>query len=264
MNTAKVDIILAAGGTVTPEYVRLTERLELFTEVGTDNASRLIAAVTGNATAEEMLELHSLAIGVAASTSIHRATVRNAVLETINRSLVEEYAKTAHANFGTLRQLFNKHAKNYTAAHTIVPATTNAAELVTASDKVRNAWAQAQTLGPTMNNLVPLLITAAELAGIRFTHPNQPIALVADVTGLHRRRAWEAYAQGWTALLELGATLTVCALEEYEDYAEPAPMETRQEWMGIGFRNLDHDPEDHTATDTRAAKKDTKHEQQTR
>ncbi|MDL5350561.1 hypothetical protein [Microbacterium sp. zg-YB36] len=246
---AHIDRIVAAGGTVTKEYDRLTDRLDQFANVENDLLERLTEAVITDAPLSTIADLRAMAVAQEATNLVHAATVRNAVEAVVHKAMSVEYAKTAVANYNTFRDEFNKHADALTAAHKIVPATADPATLVTAANKVRQAWADGQNATLALTATMPLLILAAELAGTSITNPTAPIGLVADVNGLHRRRVWEAFEQGWTALVELGATLRAPELHEYEEYREPLPIEIQHEQVGRGtWRNVEVDPEDAGAT----------------
>lgn len=252
MNANEIQTIIDAGGTVTPEYSRLEERWNIIYNIDTDLIGRLTEAVLGDAPVDEVADLHALALAVEATTNIHRATVRNAVTKALENKMQTEYAKTAVANYNTIRDAFNQDADAFTAAHQIVPATTDPATLVTAAPKTRNAWAEGQALAIALTAKLPLLVTAATLAGARTAHPTTPIGLALNVDGLHRRRVWEAFEEGWTALLELGATIHAPELEHFQDYREPRPMRTEHVKVGIGWRNVEVDPEDDDYTPNNA------------
>lgn len=241
---AKVQTIIDAGGTVTDEYARLIERRALFTTAELNVLERLTDAVIGDGDEGEISELWALATANQVATPVAVATVRNTVDRTIATRLFHEYAITAEENYNLLRDRFNSEADAFTKAHQIIPATVEAATLVTAPEKTRKAWSDGQTRAAGLAGLVPLLVLAAELAGTRVTHPTAPIGLIADVDGLHRRRVWEAWEQGWTALLELGAKIQAPTLDGYRDYREPRPLETQHVRSGIGWRPVEVDPED--------------------
>ena len=244
MNLNNVEQIIDAGGSVTDEYTRLESRWEAFLDASTNVLDSLTDAVLGDGKPDDIAHLRTLAIVNELATTVTEATVRNSVQHALNLALTREYAKTAEDNYNILRDRFNREAEAFTKAHEIVPATTDAATLVTAPEKTRKAWAEGQSRGAGLTGLVPLLVLAAELAGKRIANPQTPIGLVLDVDGLHRRRVWEAYAEGWTALLELGATIRAPRPDEYTDYREPAPIVMALERGGIGWRNIEVDPED--------------------
>lgn len=244
MNLEQVRTILDAGGTVTDEYTRLEDRWAAFYNADTNVLDRLTDAVIGDGTPEEIANLWALAIANATANTVTEATVRNTVQRTVDLALTREYAKTAEDNYNVIRDRFNREAEAFAKAHEIVPATTDAATLVTASEKIRKAWAEGQARASGLTGIVPTLVLAAQLAGKRLASPTTPIGLVVDADGLHRRRVWEAYEEGWTALLQLGAKIHAPRLDEYADYREPAPIAIEHVRAGIGFRAVEVDPED--------------------
>jgi len=249
MNITDIDQIIEAGGTVTKEYDRLHNRLRAFSDIDDDIIGRLTEALMSDEPIGTVADLRALAVAAEAGTQVHSATVQNAVFRTVHKAMEAEYAKTAVANYNSIRDQFNEHADEFTNAHNVIPATTDPATLVTATDKIRKAWAAGQAAALALTAKVPLLVLAATLAGTRIQHPTVPIGLVAQVDGLHRRRVWEAYDDGWTALLELGATIHAPELHDYADYREPRPIESRQKRGELGFITVQIDPEDedHTA-----------------
>lgn len=244
MNLEQVRTILDAGGTVTDEYTRLEDRWAAFYNADTNVLDRLTDAVINDGTPEEIANLWALAIANATANTVTEATVRNTVQRTVDLALTREYAKTAEDNYNVIRDRFNREAEVFAKAHEIVPATTDAATLVTASEKIRKAWAEGQSRASGLTGIVPTLVLAAQLAGKRLASPTTPIGLVVDAVGLHRRRVWEAYEEGWTALLQLGAKIHAPRLDEYADYREPAPITIEHVRAGIGFRPVEVDPED--------------------
>lgn len=244
MDMTNVTKIIDAGGTVTDEYNRLVNRWDAFYNADTNILDRLTDAVIGDGEPEDIANLWALAIANESATLVTEASVRNAVQRSLDAALTREYAKTAEDNYNTLRDRFNREAEAFTKAHEIVAATTDAATLVTAPEKKRKAWADGQARAFALTEMVPLLVVAAELAGKRITHPTTPIGLVLDADGLHRRRVWEAYEEGWTALLELGAAIHAPRLNEYTEYREPRPITLETVRSGIGWRQVEVDPED--------------------
>ncbi len=242
--TQNIDLIVEAGGTVTDEYKRLRGRAAEYFELRSDAITELAEAVVSDQPMHEIITLRGLAIADQASTSAHQATVWNQVAAVLNQRMRAEYGKTAEANYNHFRDRFNDAAAAFTAAHNVTPFGTNPAQLVTAPEKARKAWADGQTAAATLNDTMPLLVLAAQLAGARIHAPNTPIGLVADVTGLHRRRVWEAFEEGWAALLDLGATLRAPDLEDFQDYRAPKPIEYRNVQGEIGIRRIEVDPED--------------------
>lgn len=248
--TDDINTVLTAGGTVTPEYERLARRRAEFDALNVNLADELTAAVLSDAPLDGFAQLHKLAIASAHVDPIAQATVRNQVHAALEAWMTAEYAQTAEANYDTLRAQFNRDADAFTAAHQIVDANSDPAELVTASDKIRKAWAEGRRLAPALTAQVAPLVTAARLAGAPITNTADPLGVVLATTkNDHRRRVWEAWENGWSAVLDLGVRIHAPELANVTDYAKPLPMETRpvRVDMGagmVGQQYIDVDPHD--------------------
>ncbi|SDQ49723.1 hypothetical protein [Leucobacter chromiiresistens] len=237
--------IEAAGGEFTDEYHRLIRR-RTECDPSTINAAQQYAeAVISDADPTQVAMWGTLALAQTTASSVDEATVRNGLARALAPVLDAEIAKTAVKNYEKFRRQFNTAATAFTKAHDIIPATTDPGDLINASSEIRTAWAEGQSLAHNFDGLVPTLTAAATIAG---TQTSNPIGLILNTEGLHRRRVWEAWTgpNRWTALLQLGATIHAVALEEYEDYREPAPMQQRHIRGDVGWRTVDVDPEDHT------------------
>ena len=132
----------------------------------------------------------------------------------------------------------------------IIDPDTQADEVINADTKIRTAWTEAQQHAAQLTATLPALRAAASLAGITANTDEVLIPLTADVTGLHRRKVWEAWnttdgrTARWGALIRLGATIQAADLNNLEPYRRPRPMQVRQEHNGIGVRHVEFDPED--------------------
>lgn len=244
MSYEEVKQIIDAGGTVTEEYMRLWGRWELFHGINTNLTERLTNAVLDDGDPANIADLWALAVAGEGRTPVDEASVRNNVRGAIEAAMNLEYQVTAEDNYEIIRKRFNTTADAFTKAHSIVSAKTDAGTLVTAAEKTRKAWADGQAHAAGLTGLVPLLVLAAQLAGRGFTNPNTPIGMLLDTDGLHRRRVWEAYEEGWTALIELGATIHAKPLDQIVEYREPKPIETQHVRAGHGWRPVEVDPED--------------------
>lgn len=247
--TDDINAVIAAGGTVTPEYKRLAQRRADFDALNVNLADELTAAVLSDKPLQDFAQLHKLAIAAEASDLVSQATVRNHVHAALDAWMRAEYDETAEANYETLRVRFNRDADAFTAAHKIVDINTDPAGLVTASDKIRKAWAEGRTLAPSLTAQVLALVTAARLAGAPITNTTDPIGVVTIPGTAHRRRVWEAWAEGWSALLDLGVKIHAPELSKVADYREPAALEIQrvQVDMGAGMtgsKEIYVDPED--------------------
>lgn len=242
--------VIAHGGQVPDEYFRLTSRAETFTLDRRAFTKRFADSVVTGADENEILQLRALALIEVSASPVHHAELRKVLREHVDRVTDDLYAGVAEDNWKTIADQFDSAATALTKAHTIVPATTNPANLVTASPNVRKAWAEGQTQSSVLDGLVEPLLAAARLAGLDAAGTPWGIGATVRTDGLHRRRVWEAWESGnrWTALLDLGATIQAPELYDLEPYREPAPIEIRLEQRGIGWANVEYDPEDNIPT----------------
>lgn len=253
---SQVESILDHGATITQKFQTLADRWTMFTETENQAQGQLNAAISNpETTAEELARLHTLAVAELLANPINKATVRNEAGAHLLALLRKEYATVANANYETIRAAFNAQATKLTAALDLADPEARPEEMVMASAKVRNAWAEAPVLALELTALLGTLHTAALLAGKAEPmghHDQCLIGLSTDTTGLHRRRVWEAWgttsgrAGRWRELWKLGATLEAPTLEDAKSYREPKPMEIRAERKNLGIVQFEYDPEDAT------------------
>ena len=243
--------LVDAGCHTTPEYDRIAARFDAFLNPDTDPVDDLGGAIIGTADSDRLAQLTASAMTAMAAPTA-RMPLATRVAVDVLRALRAEYATVAEENYNVLAAAFNKVAAKVTAAHRLVDVDANPAALLTAEDRARKAWMEAELLAGELDTLVPALTRAAAMAGARLNapEPERGLSVVADVAGLHRRRVWEAWeaSEGrtgrWGALIALGAEIGAQPLEAIQPYAQPRPMETRQERHGIGIRQVPFDPED--------------------
>jgi hypothetical protein len=247
--TNEIAAVIAAGGSVTREYETLAQRWDDYITDDRTAADRLAEAFMKGEPLERVRELTSLALADLAS-NVDRATVRNDLDAQLYPVLKNEYAKTAAANYETLRGQFNTTAAAFTKAATTADPDTDAGTLLQADAKTRTAWLDAAVHAQELTALVPALATAAKLAGARVLTNDDHLPLTINPGNLHRRRVWEAWAAvagragRWAALLKLGATIHAPALEDIKPYRQPAPMEIKQVRVAYGIQQVPFDPED--------------------
>lgn len=238
-----ISTVEEAGGKFSDEYHRLKRRLAECDPGSISAATRYAEAVVSDTSPEDVAQWGALAIAQAGSNPVQEATVRNELQRALEPLLQAAINETAHDNYLLFRKRFDKAAVAFTKAHTIVSATTNPGLLIGAPDATRRAWQDGQTQSAELTALLEPLRAAAALAGVNVRNM---LGLVVDADGLHRRRVWEAWndPDRWTALLTLGATIATVDLEDYEHYPEPRPMEHKTVRSGIGWRQIEVDPED--------------------
>jgi hypothetical protein len=246
--TNEIAAVIAAGGSVTAEYERLAQRWEDYISTERSAADQLAAAFTGTEPLERVQELTGLALAELA-TPQERATVRNTLDAALYPVLKNEYAKTAAANYETLREQFNAKAAAFTKAAAAADPDAAAESLITADAKTRTAWLDAAVLAQELASLVPVLAAAAKLAGARVLNNDDHLPLTINPGNLHRRRVWEAWAATgrggrWAALTKLGATIHAPALEDIKPYRQPQPMQIKQVPAPYGIKQVPYDPED--------------------
>ncbi|MEW1708004.1 hypothetical protein AB0230_12295 [Microbacterium sp. NPDC089190] len=247
--------VLEHGGTIPPELTALQERGTKYTEYDHNFTGRYAEAVVNNAPEDEILNLRALALVEQTVTPVDQASVNQVMRAAVGRATDALYENVAEANWDTIAGQFNAAAEAFTKAHQTVAATTAPASLVTASDRIRKAWAEGQSQRAALDGLIGPLLAAARLAGTNATGKTWEIGATLDAGNLHRRRVWEAWdsENRWTALLDLNATIQAPELDNLTPYREPAPMENRLERGGIGFVNVEYDPEDNVPTDSLTA-----------
>jgi len=179
IETREIDLIVEAGGKVTPEYRRIESRMREFEEIGYDRVRGMLTdALTGQAPIEELAELHALALAVEAAGPVQKATISNAARTAFQWGLIREYEKVARDNYEALRERFNQAARDFTTAAAIVDPSTAPAVLVGATDKIRKAWLDGQTNSQTLSALLRPLVLAATNAGVNIANRDAPIGHV--------------------------------------------------------------------------------------
>ena len=248
-----VETLVNAGGIEAPkEWLALRERFDTYLRLEKPATDRLAhAVVTG--TKDDLIMLRAFALAEQANPQ-DAARVDNQIAACVERKLIEIYAGVAKKNYEQGASQFNTAATQFTTVATAVDAEAPAADMVTARDDARAAWVEAEQYAAKLTALIPVLVTAAQLAGTRIRIDEDLLPLVTDPGQLHRRRVWEAFSHKegrtgrWGALLELGATIRACPLDQHQPYRAAKPIEVRQEQAPgkpAGFyRTVRIDPED--------------------
>lgn len=248
--TAAVTQMVAAGGSVTSEYERLSDRLHEYHDNEYSAQRQLIEALKGDTPVERVGELRALAMAELTG-AVNLASINQGVTAALAPVIRAEYAKTAAANYATMADKFNAIAKTFTAAAKTIDPETPAEALIHASEAKRRAWTNAGVAAMELTEALPLLMDAARLAGKTLPNNDAALGLVVDTGTLHRRRVWEAWetTEGrcgrWSALHTLGAPIQATPLEEFTLYREPRPIETQYvRGSSGGHRPVQVDPED--------------------
>lgn len=250
------------SGIPSPEtYTALRQRLDSYRATIQDHGTmtrRLIAAVL-EGTDADIAALRAQAAGENAGSASQGTLVASgtapfevdqAVSTAGAQRLREIYDEFAPTGYGLIGKRFDDAAKRFTAAVKIVDPRARAEEVIERDAKVHQKWREGQALAAELDELSGLVMNAGMLCGLVQPAKGQPSAspawrdgwkqlrlgLCCDADGLHRRRVWQAAgdwdAPDWAALVEVGATLRVVALDQYQPYAPPQQMMERRRTDG--------------------------------
>jgi len=164
------------------------------------------------------------------------------------------YSGVARANYAAIAKQFDTIAGKFNTAAATVDPETPAASMVSAADKPRKAWQDAESYAHRLTELLTPLAAAAALAGIKDTDSDKILLpLTVDTAGQHRRKVWTAWlhtdgrTQRWGALAAAGCTIIAAELDQLQLYSELRPIEQRQTPVpgeyGV-YQITVHDPED--------------------
>lgn len=245
-----VDNIVDHGGTVTKEYTRLQGRLRDYLngdDSSADPFDALAEAVKGKATPQEIADLERAALIEGAASREDRASARNHVESELTAAMRVEYRTTAASNYDIMRSRYNERATRYVELAEVVAPNTDPAQLVTAEQADREAWAELQTLAHELDHSLNLTHEAARIAGANLDDTQASLIGVAVRPEQERRRAiWDAWnsTDKWANLISLDIKLEAPDLDQLAPYREPQPIETRYRQGSHGFTAYDHDPEE--------------------
>jgi hypothetical protein len=211
------------------------------------------AIVGGGADAARISELRALAEAEAMPIN---PTLMQIVQGAVQAELFAIYEPTAPVAYSAVAQAFNAAAGKFATCASKCDPEADSEAVVHQSGPTRTAWIDALGHAGRLDELLVLLVAAAELAGVMITRDEELVPLViANADDLHRRRLWEAFdsakpvaSQGswvsrreianqwtpprcgrWSALATLGAVVEAADLaEELEPYRRPAPLDRRQ------------------------------------
>jgi hypothetical protein len=203
------------------------------------------------------------AMGMACAAASNLDVISAARAATLNR-LGELYDTLAVDSCRAVANNFDSAASKFSAAAKQFDPDADAGAIVGQPDEVRTGWMDAATRAAEIDQLQPVLVAAADLAGVRIPHRDANtvlLPLVVDTDGLHRRPVWEAWrANGsrcghWSTLAALGAVIHAWPadrLDSFEAYRVPLPAQRKQfQLHGPGNRGMYRveilDPEDEGA-----------------
>lgn len=233
-----------------PAYVALRNRLADYRSLNTNMTDRLVSAVLDGSDSDIPALRAAAASEHAGSTSSGTLVASGAavygvdqeVLAAGNARLRELYDEVAVPNYQKVAKQFDAVAAKFTkAARTVDPRST-ADQVIELAPAVQQAWRDGRELAVELERVSIILRTALLLTGI--PHPAQGIptsseayraaeqsfriGLCCDTAGLHRRRVWEADAEGWAALVAAGVTLRAQPVDTFEPYRVPQQMMERR------------------------------------
>ena len=264
-----VGLIRTAGVQPPARWLEMDDALTGYLALTNTATQRLAEQIVNPAKNTDVALLRALAIAEQSETPGAIAALNAAVVAAVQREMLSAYEPVARDNYAAVAADFNAAAKRFTAAAAIVDPESDANRMVTADDAERQAWLDAELQAATLDTLVPPLIAATQLAGVRIDTANEEInqpwwtapiddaavfGLTADAGTLHRRNVWQAYDNDsgrtgkWGALTALGAEIRAPKLDEFTPYRRPAPIVHRQEQIPgqpLGtVRMVSYDPED--------------------
>ncbi|WP_426118474.1 hypothetical protein [Kocuria sp. LHG3120] len=201
---------------------------------------------------KDLQTFHVLALAATNSGTVQDATVRNAVADIVYNEAHRAYQDVATEAWEAAAAMFNTTAARFTTAASLIDPEAPADQVVRVDNKQRTAWMDAANAAAELDQLTPLVLDAASLAGIPVGPAEREIPLVCNPGDAHRRRVYEAWAttntntRKWGALHALGVSIEAPEdLEDVKPYRQPKPMEMRMVHEGYGVRQFEVDPEDH-------------------
>jgi hypothetical protein len=229
-------------------------------------AQRLADALIHPTKADDINWLHAHAVAEAAATTFPhvQAQVDGVVAGAVEQKLRALYAGAAQDIYTKAAARYNEAAAAFTeAAGTVDVETTDANDVANMADDQRQAWAQAPTLTTQIDTTLPVLVTAAQLAGATVDNETGSLlALCVDTTNQPKRALWTAWdckdggrCGKWAALVKLGATIRAADLTDIGPYERPRDVEYRLEPQPGGphgtYRTVAYDPELPVSPDNR-------------
>ena len=253
---ADVETLAAHGVPAPAEWLGLRERFAAYVELATPISDRLAAEILdpGGGDGGDVATLRALALAEQSATSVEDEAVNEIIRRAVHGRMVEIYRPHAERAYRTIAKRFDSAAAAFVNAAKLVDVEADAATLVRAPQRDRDAWFAAPTLAGACDDWLAVLMAAGRLAGTPAADDDTEIeiTLTVDAKWLHRRRVWEAWnatgrrAGRWSALHTLGAEIRAHGKpERLEPYRAPKPLEMR--WtQGVhgGGEKLIIDPED--------------------
>jgi len=265
----RVHVIRATGVDLPARWVEVEGQLGAFAELRSTAAQRFAEQIVNPQKGVDVLALRAHAIAEASETFGAQAEVQGAVIAAVEREMLAAWKPEAMNVYRAVAKLYDKAAQQFTTAANTCDPESSAEYMIDASDDQRQAWKQAEVSAARLTQLVPGLVSAAQLADVRLdsaderlvqqwwqapVDPTAELPLICDPGALHRRRVWEAfdYVGGRTGkfgrLVSLGCTLRAHDLDGFQKYRLPKPVKHEQRQVLGALRGVvqmvSTDPED--------------------
>jgi len=247
----RVHVIRATGVDLPARWVEVEGQLGAFAELRSTAAQRFAEQIVNPQKGVDVLALRAHAIAEASETFGAQAEVQGAVIAAVEREMLAAWKPEAMNVYRAVAKLYDEAAQQFTTAANTCDPESSAEYMIDASDDQRQAWKQAEVSAARLTQLVPGLVSAAQLADVRLdsaderlaqqwwqapVDPTAELPLVCDPGTLHRRRVWEAFDHvggrtgKWGRLTSLGCTLRAHDLDGFQKYRLPKPLihENRQ------------------------------------
>lgn len=153
---------------------------------------QVVAAIV-KGTTDDASQLWAVACAEFATPDVLKNELQLSVRERVNAAARDAYSKVAADNFRSIAARFDEAAGAFLDAATICDPRTDAADVVTVSEKVRKAWQATATHSRELTELLPVLRAAAELAGFCGPDPDDVVDIAVDAKGLTRTQLMDAW-----------------------------------------------------------------------
>ena len=266
----RVHMIRATGVALPARWFEVEAQLRAFSELRSTAAQRFAEQIVNPQKGVDVLALRAHAIAEASDTFGAQAEVQGAVIAAVEREMLAAWKPEAMNVYRAVAKLYDEAAQQFTTAANTCDPESSAEHMIDASDDQRQAWKLAEVSAARLTQLVPGLISSAQLtetvrldsADERLAQPwwSAPIdptaelPLVCDPKALHRRRVWLAFDHvggrtgKWGRLTSLGCTLRAHDLNSFEKYRLPLPIKHEQRQVLGALRGVvqmvSTDPED--------------------
>jgi hypothetical protein len=228
-----VERLIAAGYPAPPEWVALATRFHSRDLNQESCAGRYVTAIV-KGTKADLPALKALALAEIAATPQETAQLSNLLAATVGDELVRLYAPHAEKQYQAVSGDWSEAGQRLLDLSAVIDPETPGDAVVSQSDTIRQAWSESMFAASRLEELMPVMIAAAQLAGAEADRPESIAPLLVSTQAVHRRRFWEAWnttgrCGRWAKMLEVGAVITAhpspSTCPEYG-----LPTEPRETW----------------------------------